>query len=441
MGPRTIGGRRGRLRPARGLALLLGALVLLGGCGERARGDRPITLVFKHAKILGPADPLPGLVREFEARHPGIRVETESLPWNSDEQHQFYVINLEGGGAPLDVMMLDVIWVAEFARAGWLLDLTPHVEPGERERHFPSAIAAAAHGGRLWALPWIMNVGLLYYRADLLAKHGLAPPETWEDLVAQVGRIREGERGPRLDGVLWQGKQYEGMVVNVLEAVWANGARVMGEEGEIFPDRARAEEALAFLRRLITSGVSPAWVTAADEELTRRAFGAGRAIFLRNWPYARDLFELPDSPVRGKVGMAPLPRHAGGTRGAGSTGGAHLAVDARTRHPAAAVALARFLTGAHAQRAMAAGVALNPTRLALYDDPDLVRSHPHLPAVRSLALQGRPRPVTPHYLTISTTLQPEFSAALVGVKSPAGALAHAELRLRHLLRAVGDPAP
>jgi hypothetical protein len=53
--------------------------------------------VFKHARILGPSDPLPGLLREFEARHPGIRVTSEALPWSTDEQHQFYVINLEGG--------------------------------------------------------------------------------------------------------------------------------------------------------------------------------------------------------------------------------------------------------------------------------------------------------------------------------------------------------
>ncbi|MBI4629872.1 MAG: ABC transporter substrate-binding protein, partial [Candidatus Rokubacteria bacterium] len=72
--------------------------------------------------------------------------------------------------------------------------------------------------------------------------------------------------------------------------------------------------------------MSPAWTTAADEELSRRAFGDGHAIFLRNWPYALDLFQAPDSAVRGRVGIAPLPGRAGGPRGAGSTGGAHLGV-------------------------------------------------------------------------------------------------------------------
>ena len=100
-------------RPARaaafGLFLSLGLALLAGGCGERPVAGAPVTLVFKHAKILGPADPVPGLLRRFEAEHPGVRVQSEALTWSSDEQHQFYVINLEGGSPPFDVMMLDVM--------------------------------------------------------------------------------------------------------------------------------------------------------------------------------------------------------------------------------------------------------------------------------------------------------------------------------------------
>src|SRR5205823_10379622 len=103
---------------------------------------------------------------------------------------------------------------------------------------------------------------------------------------------------------------------------------------------------LAFLRALIVSGVSPSWVTAADEELSRRHFGAGRAIFLRNWPYAMDLFQAAGSPVRGRVGMAPLPGRVGGAASAASSGGAHLGVNRRTRHPALAAELVRFMAGA-----------------------------------------------------------------------------------------------
>jgi len=426
-------------RPARAALLVAGLLLALlaAGCGQGPSGAGPITLVFKHAKILGPADPVPGLLRRFEAEHPGVRVQSEALTWSSDEQHQFYVINLEGGSPPFDVMMLDVIWVPEFARAGWILDLTAQVPPAERDAHFASAIEPATQDGRLWALPWFMNVGLLYYRKDLLAKYGLAPPETYDELARQVRLIQAGERDPRLDGYLWQGKQYEGGMVNVLEALWANGTRVIDERGRPFPEPERAREALAALRGLIESGVSPPWVTAADEELTRRPFGDGRAIFLRGWPYALDLFELPDSRVRQRVGVAPMPRLAHGPVGAASTGGAHLAVSPRTRHPALAVELVRFLTSDVAQRAMTEGAALRPSRPALYHDARLIARDPTLLALLPLILRGHPRPITPYYLMLSTTLQPEFSAVLVGRKSPARAVQDGIAQVRHLEQALG----
>src|SRR5262245_3969563 len=188
----------------RRLALALSLRGRAAACAERPDARAPITLVFKHARILGSGNPIPGLIAEFEARHPGVRVKAEALPWNTDEQRQFFVINLEGGNPGFDVMMLDVIWVPEFARAGWLLDLTPKVDPSELRAFFPSAVEAATQDGRVWALPWNMNVGLLYYRSDLLAKHGLRPPATWEELVVQAERIRAAERSGRLDGVLWQ---------------------------------------------------------------------------------------------------------------------------------------------------------------------------------------------------------------------------------------------
>ena len=414
---------------------LMAWLLALGGCGA---GDErgPVTLVFKYARILGNADPLPELLRAFEAAHPDVRVKGEALPWASDDQHQFYVINLEGRSPGFDVMMLDCIWVPEFARAGWLLDLTSQLAPDELAPYFPSAVASATYNGRVWALPWNFNVGLLYYRADLLTKYGLRPPETFEEMIDQVRRIRAGERDPALNGYVWQGKQYEGLVVNVLEAFWANGTTVMEDDGKVFPDPARAADALKFLRGLITMGVSPAWTTAADEELSRRAFGDGHAIFLRNWPYAMDLFEGQGSAVRGKVAFASLPGRARGAPGVGSTGGAHLGVSARSRYPELALALARHLTSERAQRAIALGAALSPTRQALYRDPELVRERPAMPRLEALALAGRPRPVIPYYLLLSATVQPEFSAALVGVKSPERAIADADARLAYFLQAV-----
>ena len=421
-------------RSSPGLILIIGLLLAAASCAAPPEGEGPVTLVLKHAKILGPVDPIPRLLSEFETEHPGIRVKAEVLPWTSDEQRQFLVINLEGGRPGFDVMMLDCIWVPEFARAGWLLDLSPFLPSGELAGHFPSAVEAGTWSDRTWALPWFMNVGLLYYRADLLARYGLRPPATRAEMLEQIRVIRAGEHNPKLEGYLWQGKQYEGLMVNVLEGLWAAGTALLDDRGHIFPEPSRAAGVLRSLRMLVESGASPAWVTAADEESTRRPFGNGEALFLRSWPYAADLFERNGSPVQGKVGLAPLPREDPGRPAPGSTGGAHLAVTRDTRHPAEAVALARFLTNPRAQRAMTASGATKPTIMALYHDRELVRSSPSLPRIHDLTLAGRSRPVTPYYVMISTTLQPELSAALVGVKTPSRSVADSRRRLDFFLR-------
>jgi len=96
--------------------------------------------------------------------------------------------------------------------------------------------------------------------------------------------------------------------------------------------------------------------------------------------------------------------------------------------------LAHFLSGPRAQRAMTASGATKPTRMALYRDPELVRNSPSLPRIHDLTLAGRSRPVTPYYVIISTTIQPELSAALVKVKSPARSVADARRRVEFFLR-------
>src|SRR6266498_5701191 len=111
-----------------------------------------------------------------------------------------------------------------------------------------------------------MNVGLHHPRAALLARHGFSPPATYAEMLEQIRVIRAAEGNPRLAGYLWQGKQYEGLVVNVLEGLWADGTSLLDGDGRLFPDPGRAERVLRFLRTLIDTGVSPAWVTAADEE-------------------------------------------------------------------------------------------------------------------------------------------------------------------------------
>lgn len=408
------------------------ALLALACSGHSPSPDSgaPTSIVFKHGKIPGDSGPFRDLIATFEKDNPDIRIEDEILPATTDEQHQFYVINLEGRSREIDVFSMDVIWVNEFARAGWLRDLSHILPRSEQEDFFPGPIEAVAYEGKIYGIPWYIDAGVLYYRKDLLERHGLDPPGTWEDLVKAAATVLTDE--PELYGFIWQGKQYEGLVCNVLEYLWSNGGEVL-VDGRVAIDSEANRQALAFMRDLIhLYRVSPGLVTTSTEEPTRHIFGKGKAVFLRNWPYAWNIFDREGSPVRGKVGIAPLP-HFPGHESSATLGGWQLAVSRYSRHPEAAERFVRFLTSADAQKALALAVGYKPPRRSLYRDEELLGAQPFLARLEGIFERARPRPVTPYYTMISQILQPEFSAVLVRTKEPGEALDSAEKHMRFIL--------
>ncbi len=420
-----------------GLSLFMVMLLALplAGCKHEPqveRGQAETTIVFKHGKVSGDQKKFRELLDRFEAENPGVRIKDEILPSSTDEQHQFYVVNLEAGSAAFDVFSLDVIWVPEFARAGWLRDLGHLLAPGEHAAFFPGPIQAVTFNKRLHAIPWYIDAGVLYFRRDLLEKYNRGVPETWPELVAVAQEITAKEKD--LYGYLWQGKQYEGLVCNVLEFIWSNGGTILSGNRPVV-DTPRNAEALAFMRDLIArSGVTPPLVTTSTEEPSRQLFGSGKAVFMRNWPYALTILNAAGSPVRDKTGFAELPAFPGHAR-ASTLGGWQLGVNKKSKHPDAAEKLVAFLTSTAAQKALALSVGYNPTRKALYKDPDLLRAHPDMALLFPIFMKARPRPVTAYYMMITAVLQPEFSAAITGIKQPAKALASAQKQVAHILEA------
>jgi len=411
----------------RGFIGTLGAAAL-AACGPPAPRRGAATLVFKHGKLFGDPGVLRALIDEFERAHPGVAVREETLPASSDEQHQFYAINLQAGSDAFDVLAVDIIWVAGFARAGWLRDLGAL----ERKAFFDGPMEAVTWRDAAYAAPWFIDAGLLYYRKDLLEKYGLAPPEYWNDLVRNARAVMARE--PGLHGFVWQGKQYEGLVCNALEYLHSNGGAVLAG-GRVVLDSPQNREALALMADLVHRyRVTPGSVTTATEEPSRHVFGQGRAAFLRNWPYAWRLLQNPSSRVHGKVGVAELPHFPGG-RSSATLGGWQLAVNAASRHQEIASSFVNFLTGEKAQKRLAIAYGFQPARVALYADAELLAAQPFLGRLERVFAAARPRPVTPQYVRVSQVLQSDFSAAISGLKTPRAALAHAQARIEEILDA------
>jgi len=175
------------MKRRRALAAL--AATALAACGGERDGDQrpagPIRVVLKHQPFWGDPAAFHSLLADFRARHPGVVVVTEALPSASDVVHQFFLTALEGGARDFDVFIVDVVWTAELARAGWIADLSGAFPPAEIEAAFlPAAAAAALYRGRTYAVPWYLDVGLLYRRTDLCPR----APRTYDELVDAATR-------------------------------------------------------------------------------------------------------------------------------------------------------------------------------------------------------------------------------------------------------------
>ncbi len=412
---------------------LVSLALLFHSCAPREDAERGmVRVVFKHGMISGDYDEMQAILKGFERENPGITVKDEILPASTDEQHQFYVTNLEGESADFDVLGMDVIWVPEFARAGWLRDIGHLLSEKEKEDIFPGPLEAVTYKGRVWAVPWYIDAGVLYYRKDLLEKHRAAPPETWAELCGTAARIMAREKG--MYGFIWQGKQYEGLVCNALEYFWGNGGGLL-DGGKVVIDCPENAEALRFMRDLIVLyRVSPPLVTTVMEEPSRLLFGSGKAVFMRNWPYAWNIFQRPDSAVRGKVGVAKLPSFKKGMS-ASALGGWQIGVNRYAKCPLEAEKFVRYLTSPPVQKDLALALGYRPTRRSLYRDRDLVAAQPFTAGLYEVFMRARPRPVTPYYMMLTQVMQPEFSAAVNGIKSPEEALRSARLQMEHIMGA------
>ncbi|MDQ3263450.1 MAG: ABC transporter substrate-binding protein [Myxococcota bacterium] len=407
----------------------LTVVLLLAGCtrasGEGG-GDR---LVFVYQPLGSDPRPLQELIDGYAAAHPEVKLELQLIPNASDVAHQYFLTALEGGSTAFDVFVIDTVWVSEFAKAGWIADLTAAFPPQRLAAEFlEGAASAVTVEGRVYAVPWYIDVGLLYYRTDLVPR----APRTYEEL-RQFAREAKA-KDPSLAGYAWQGRQYEGMVCNVFEAMWGHGAKVSkGAQVELDTEAGRA--GLDYLRGLITEGISPASVTSAAEEDSRRLFQSGRAVMMRNWPYAWDEAQKEGSPIAGKVAFAPLPTLSG-EPGWGTLGGWQLAVNAHLppQRRERAIALVRQLTSEAAMLRLAQAYGRNPPRRSVYEQPEVA---PFISALLPIFERARPRPVTPYYGLMSDAIQSEFSAAIVGVDSPATALQ----RLQRQLDRIAGEAP
>ncbi|GII75181.1 ABC transporter substrate-binding protein [Sphaerisporangium rufum] len=386
------------------------AAVLLSGCtglGERAAvpgaeidGTGPMTFATGR-DTTGYLQPL---IDEWNDRHPKERVRLLELPEAADEQRAQMVANLQAKSERYDVLGLDVVWTAEFAGAGWIVPLDRSMFP--LDRLLPPVVDTAVYQGKLYAMPYTSNAGLLYYRKDILDREGLKPPKTWAELREQA--VRLGKKY-KMDGYAGQFLAYEGLTVNFAEAVQSAGGQILSPDGtKVTLDLHTATTGLDFLVGGLRQGWIPQDALSYKEEESRLAFQQGKLLFARNWPPAYG--PATRSAVAGKFAVTRLPGRDG--PGSSSLGGLNLAISAYSRHQKSALEFIRYFTGLANERRVLTDGSFPPVWSELYDDPDLIKRYPYLPVLKESIMSARPRPVTPKYDQVSLMISSAVSDAL-----------------------------
>jgi len=363
-------------------------------------------------------------IADFEARNPGLKVVREVGPHSSTEFHDLVTQKLRNRDPEMDVFFADVIWPAEFAAAGWALPLDRFFPAGEQEEFLKAPILADTYQGRIYGVPVFVDAGLLYYRKDLLEKHGFSPPRTWPGLVRQAKTILARERDPQLIGFSGQFKQYEGLICNMMEYILSNGSSLWNEKdlkGTLH--LAKAKEAVRFVRDHIIGEVSHRGVLAYQEPESLALFTQGKAIFHRNWPYAWETAnDARRSKVAGKVGMVSLPAFPGG-KSVATLGGWQLGISRFSRKPEQAWQFVRFMTSEEIQKRIALFTGRAPARKKLYRDSEILKKHPQFQTQLETFVQAVPRPRTPVYVPLSNIMQRYFSSAIAVADSDIDQLA------------------
>lgn len=431
----------------RGIALAAGAaaMVLMTACssggGGQASGDSgasgggatgefegrgPITYVQgkDNSGLMAP------MLDDWNKDHPDEKVEMIELSAEADQQRNSMVQNAQTQSDAYCVISLDNIHVAEFAAHRWVEPLNEADFP--KDKILPAVWQTGLYRDQLYAMPHGSDGGILYYRKDLLEQAGVTdPPKTWDDMKKGCEAVRGLDGHSDIGCYGGQMAKYEGLTVNVDEAIHSAGGQIISPEGEVVVDSPEALKGLQTLEDAFKDNFIPEEALTYKEEEGRAAFEADRLVYYRNWPYQ---YSLTKEKLGDKFGVAPLPGFTADQPegGVSSLGGHNVAISSFCKNKATAYDFIKWFTSEEIGKRMLTEQTLAPIYSALYEDPELIDQYPYLPALKGSIESAAPRPQVVNYGDVSAAIQDAVFPVLQRQATPEQALKDLSAKLTEL---------
>jgi multiple sugar transport system substrate-binding protein len=393
-----------RVRGTRAPALVVAVLLAVAGCSVARTTAASDEIVVMSGRDDSRGHRRLELIEKWGAEtHHAVRL--VELSGSADQQHNEMLKEAQAPDSVVDVFNLDVTWTAEFADAGYVRP----VDVPDGADFLPGPLATGRYRGVQYALPFNTDAGMLFTNGDL----GLGCPESWDAIRDDLGPVA-GRPPPRRPEAVWAGqlREYDGLVVNVLEALYGQNPdrRDLFAAGQ--PALQRAVDTLRPAPEGAPSTVLRDSLT-FDEQASIEALHQGRVAMLRGWPVAYGPLTAPsgDRSTPPRIEVCRLP-------GGGSVlGGQNLAISGRSAHVGEAAGLVRDLTSCASQQLLFDGGGLAPTRACAYAGstrPDTAFTGQLEEAVRG----ATPRPQGPCYGRFSAEFSREVHASLQSAGTP-----------------------
>ncbi|MEH7495642.1 ABC transporter substrate-binding protein [Neobacillus niacini] len=389
----------------------------------------PVEITFSFDQGIG--KPAQQLIDEYNASQDKVEVKTNILPQDANVVHDDFVNKLASGDTSVDVMAVDVVYVSEFAAAGWLEDLTPHFDKSTQDKYLPGTIAAATYDDKLVAFPWFTNASALFYRKDVLEQLGVQPPTTYQ------GWMDLADKAKGVNGVEYvadfQAAQSEALVCNWVEFVANNGGEVLDSSGKPVVNSKNNIESTQIMVDLVKK-YAPEGITTYTEPESEQVFLDGKALFLRDWSGFWSQANREGSKVKDLVGVTTLPIGPNGEEPHSTLGGLDLVINKAIddEHKKAAVDFIKYLSSEKAQKEMNLIAAQPPVLQSVYKDPEVLEVNPFYEDFYGIIMNGKARPMSPKYAKVSDAIQRNIHSALTGEVSVEKALEKTQSELEEL---------
>jgi multiple sugar transport system substrate-binding protein len=398
------------------------AVLLVAACGGSAASPSggPVTL---HALFMKQAayseQDVKAMTDAFTAANPNVTVIPEYVAY--DALHDKIVTDQVGGSGQYDIVLMDAIWPAEFAKAGIVTDITSKIPAEFKKGVFESAWTAANYQGKTYGVPWINDSKFFLFNKKMLADAGItAPPKTWDEVVTDAKAIKD--KGLVKYPMVGSWKQAEAVICDWVQLAAAFGATdFVDADGKALFNTDGGLKALQFMKKLLDDGLMNPASLGFNEDDVNATMSAGQAAMALNWTYGYAVMnDVKQSKVAGQVDVIGSPGQ-GDVATSGVNGGMALAVTKGSKHPDEALAYALSIASQKSQE-MDTSLAF-PMWTASFDNPELTKSNPSFWAAAKTQFSGLvARPVVPYYTKLSNALQVAIQEALQGKVTPEEAL-------------------